>query len=477
MKFFNLSRILPYFFVVGLLFLILWNIGYDNSTTLDSTTLDNSTSSLTPHSNNSNSKNVILADFKGCYQIEISQANINQTHWYVHIPIISQNQCPVIIHNVWSIPNNIVHSYRINSQNFSDENYLLEVNFTQIPEIGIYKIYWEISVFILYDTTIILPAYISKVNSSELPTEFLPLLLSSDFIQSNHPEIQEKAELFADIETNVMNIVSDVIQYTANHIDYGVDPSNYSQDALSSLRREQAVCTGKANLAAALLRACDIPTRVLMIYPTHYIIECYLHPYGWVRFEPSIGTPITGPLLIPTNSFESMYLYVSAFCASHIDESSSNDINGFSPIPDGVIAYWAPSDEDFNLSIDVINDWEITCYSLNDLEDSIGYTFNITREIWEYIILYNENLTWSDILNRFPSSFYLLNRAYSFLKLGNTQYSTFLLEQVLCKFKNSDDQYTCISTMIIQFDGISFIFLIASLSGIVFFIRVKKLDR
>ena len=271
-------------------------------------------------------------------------------------------------------------------------------------------------------------------------------------------------------------MIAAIIYYTANDIDYGVDPSNCSQDALNSLRREQAVCTGKANLAAALLRACNIPTRVLMIYPTHYIIECYLHPYGWVRFEPSIGTSITEPLLIPSNSFESFYLYVSAFCASYVDESSSNEINGFSPVPDGVIAYWAPSDDDFNLTIDVINEWEITCYSLNEVEDSISYTFKITREVWEYIILYNNNFTWSDILNRFPSSFYLLNRAYSFLKLGNINYYTTLLEQVLCKFKNNDDQYLCMTTMVINFDGISFIFLITSITGIVLLSRVKKIS-
>ena len=469
MKFHKISKKLFYFISILLLLspVALIFLGHNN----DYASKEQVNYSPTLSDPNSN---IILADFTGCYQIEVSQTNINQTHWYIHIPVITQNQCPVIIHDVWSTPLNIIKNYRINSQSFSDENYLLEVNFTQIPSPGLYKIFWKISVFILYESYLDIPTYIPKVNTSELPSDVMSWLLSSEFIQSDHPDIQSKAEALAGIEINAIKIVNDIIDYTANDIDYGVDPMNYSQDALSSLHREQAVCTGKANLAAALLRACGIPTRVHMIYPTHFIIECYLFPYGWIRFEPSLGITITEPLLIPTDSFESAYLYVSAFCASHIDEFSSNIVNGFSPATSGVIAYWAPTDESILFSIDVINDWEIDCYTLTGLQESLNKIFNITKDVWKYIVLYNQNDTWNNFFVKFPITLNLLNQAYSYFTKGNVIYYNSLMEQVLCKLINNDDQFVCVINNNIKFDSISFLLVSTVILGITLLMLRKK---
>ena len=55
-------------------------------------------------------------------------------------------------------------------------------------------------------------------------------------------------------------------------------------------------CTSNANLMAALLRASNIPARVVAGYPswsgplqTHYIVEAYVPQFGWYPIEPTMG--------------------------------------------------------------------------------------------------------------------------------------------------------------------------------------------
>jgi len=73
---------------------------------------------------------------------------------------------------------------------------------------------------------------------------------------------------------------------------YGPRYSN--QTALYALRY-RGVCTGNANLLAALLRSCGIPGRILGGAPTrsksvatHFIVEAYIPGFGWYPLEPTL---------------------------------------------------------------------------------------------------------------------------------------------------------------------------------------------
>jgi len=72
----------------------------------------------------------------------------------------------------------------------------------------------------------------------------------------------------------------------------------YLEDALSTLLFG-ALCAGRANLIAALLRAKGIPARVIVVNPTtmgknfwldaqHYTVEFYCPGHGWVRTQAGI---------------------------------------------------------------------------------------------------------------------------------------------------------------------------------------------
>jgi transglutaminase-like putative cysteine protease len=112
-------------------------------------------------------------------------------------------------------------------------------------------------------------AFTRMVNSILSFSEVSEYLLPSKLVQSHHPEIQQLAtELTAGLNTTeekskaIFTWVASNISYDAKS--YFRDPSNpryYS--ALETLRDRQALCSGYANLNAALHRSIGIEARVV----------------------------------------------------------------------------------------------------------------------------------------------------------------------------------------------------------------------
>lgn len=88
--------------------------------------------------------------------------------------------------------------------------------------------------------------------------------------------------------TDFASLVNDLNQYLKENMTYAADSSQGAEDCLES---KKAVCTGYANVAAALLRANEVPTRVLAcLVPDgrlqeHYIVEAWTEELGWARIE------------------------------------------------------------------------------------------------------------------------------------------------------------------------------------------------
>ncbi len=419
-----------------------------------------------PHSGIEVTGNVVLMNFTGCYQIEILDIPTNVSKWFIHIPIVNAHQCPVLLLNVWSTPNEIIKDYRINTEDFSGDNYLLEVNFIDIPESGIYKIYWKISTFVRYNHEEALPSSIVKASVDELPDEVIPWLESSEYIQSNASEIQEKALELTINETDAIEITRKIINYTTNGIDYSIDINNYSQDALNSLRRETAVCTGRANLAAAMMRASGIPARILMIYPTHFITECYLHPYGWVRVEPGMAKFVSETFQLTNSIFTCFLSYVTAYCASIEDETPNSQIEGFAP-DSGVIAYWAPTDTSVGFMIDVSNDWDLSSKAINGPIGTVDEAFNITDQVWQAILLHNKASNSTELNTRFENAQSLQLKAL--WHLGAARWAEYidLMTQALDEYNDVE------SNSIIGYD-LSFALLIGSFAIAIIITYLKK---
>ena len=141
-------------------------------------------------------------------------------------------------------------------------------------------------------------------------------------IQSDNKKIKTKAYQFLYENWSVGNIIeilNRIINFTGNVIEY---KAYGSQTAFATLERGYGVCTGKANLAVALCRALGIPSRVLFVFPTHFIVEIYLPGYGWVT-----GESTQGVFPLPKNSYTIQWI-------ADIDDENYAGPRG------GVIAYW-----------------------------------------------------------------------------------------------------------------------------------------
>jgi hypothetical protein len=118
-------------------------------------------------------------------------------------------------------------------------------------------------------------------------------------VQSADPDIKAKAEELAKGTDDIETYAKRVIEFTTRN---PMRPELFGAlDAKNALRCGSS-CTGRANLAAALMRARGIPARTVAHLPTwsgplfcHWMIE-YWHPgVGWVSMEPTLNQPQPPP--------------------------------------------------------------------------------------------------------------------------------------------------------------------------------------
>lgn len=337
--------------------------------TMESTKL--SYKNILIESNNENE--LVLTEWIGSY-ILIPKSYIESCNLYCHIPVIHNGQSPIIIDNVWSEPTGQITGFSI-SQNYTGSNTLLNISFNSLNPNENITIFYSVSSIIKSKDYDDLPSDLDIPSEEELPNETKKWLESSEFIQSDHWRIKLLANLLKGINNNLIKTANRVTLFTGKIIRYN---GYFSQDALSSLRLHFAVCTGKANLGAALLRAIGVPSRVLMVYPTHYIIEYYAHPYGWIRAETTIGE-----MPYPNQA------YTVAYCAYPTDETSSNTVNGQSPYL-GVIAYWGISNPNVYWTINY-EQWSFkTKCQISTRAENINESLSLTKKTWGYFSNYTD---------------------------------------------------------------------------------------
>lgn len=107
---------------------------------------------------------------------------------------------------------------------------------------------------------------------------------------SSYPPLVETCDSLVSDDDTAIERMKAVIEWTSRNIGSSV-PQRLDSTAVFESRA--ASCTGFANLATAMGRAVDLPTRTLVNYmvgmaqQTHYINEFYLGPdMGWRRVEP-----------------------------------------------------------------------------------------------------------------------------------------------------------------------------------------------
>lgn len=169
-------------------------------------------------------------------------------------------------------------------------NWMAEIIFHAIEAGETLKFSWNSYVLLGDKESCSIPDKI-EIGSKELPDETKQWLTPTVSVQSNHPEIRNKAQELRQSSNNLLELVQKVVQFT-----WALQVKDFKTvDALEALHKGGG-CTSRANLAAALLRANQIPARLLATYPTwsaplqtHYIVEAYASKYGWFWIEPMLG--------------------------------------------------------------------------------------------------------------------------------------------------------------------------------------------
>jgi hypothetical protein len=125
------------------------------------------------------------------------------------------------------------------------------------------------------------------------PEECQPWLESTWCVESKHERIQEVSREIRSNADDLMTLISGV-EGRAFEIFTNAQGQAHSLIAVDALDGRGS-CTSCANLVAALLRASDVPARVIAGYPswsgplqTHYIVEAYIPEFGWYPIESTL---------------------------------------------------------------------------------------------------------------------------------------------------------------------------------------------
>ncbi len=228
-----------------------------------------------------------IAHAYGRFQI-MAHGDISSPQIAFPIPLAFADQVPIYF-EIRSQPENVLKDVVFTQRD--EYNWIAELTFCALDARDCVDVEWDCYVLIREHDYSDLPEYVELPSKEELPEDVLHWLESTVCVQVENAEIQEKAKDIRGESTNLMEIARKTAEFLGT-IEQG---HCRSLDAVEALH-EGGSCTSYANLAAALLRANGIPTRILAVYPTwapslvtHYIVEFYVPEYGWVRFESTLG--------------------------------------------------------------------------------------------------------------------------------------------------------------------------------------------
>ena len=293
--------------------------------------------------------------------------NLAEAHFITHLPVITEDSVPLFIR----LSEEENYNAKVTGFNFKkvreneDQNL---IRFTLKNCAKDEKVYIVFEVYALkkFSNYSDMPKAVSLSSYSNLSDELKYYLQPSSAVQSDAEQIRKKAFniLYGNWEGNVIEILKDIIRFTGNESKY----EGGMQTALDALTEGHAVCTGKANLSAALCRALGIPARVLFGDPTHYIVEIWIPNYGWVRGESTQG-------IFPYPK----HLYTVCWIANIDDENYGGERGG-------VIAYWGFEDIDWSDAYwdfsypEAKGDEEFA--TVKGRKDSVDALFEKGKEVW-----------------------------------------------------------------------------------------------
>ncbi|MDR0571168.1 MAG: transglutaminase-like domain-containing protein [Clostridiales Family XIII bacterium] len=137
-------------------------------------------------------------------------------------------------------------------------------------------------------------AIFSQEIQVSLSDEFLPFLYPNQFVEFNagNEAIAVGAELTSEAG-GVVETIEDIYDYVISNIEYDFEKAatvgpGYLPSIDETLRTKKGICFDYAVLTAAMLRARDVPTKLVIGYAGpayHAWIEAYSSEEGWIRKE------------------------------------------------------------------------------------------------------------------------------------------------------------------------------------------------
>ena len=140
---------------------------------------------------------------------------------------------------------------------------------------------------------------------ADIPREFRDYLDATEQVQSDHPDLQKKAEsLLQGVQTE-FDAVQRILTFIVDHVRYVTPPKQY--DALYAYQSGKGNCQNYSHLSAALMRHAGIPVRIVngvtlkepytvktgdgeytfkMGQGRHSWIEVWFPDLGWVPLDP-----------------------------------------------------------------------------------------------------------------------------------------------------------------------------------------------
>jgi len=226
---------------------------------------------------------VALRLVSGRYQAVADGAQ-EGAHLDLSIPFPFEQQVPLAI-RATSIPPDRIDRLEILEER---ENRPLRIHLRPLEDGERVRVRVETLLFV-QDVPLHDGAEVPLAGKRAIPRSIRALLKPAPGVACEDPGIREAAGSFR--REDLLWLMADLRQCLRARLSSG--SAGGDQGALECLERGGAVCTGNANVAASLLRAADVPARILACTMTtgelqeHYIVEVWTPSLGWSRFEPS----------------------------------------------------------------------------------------------------------------------------------------------------------------------------------------------
>ena len=224
--------------------------------------------------------------------------NINEFHIRFCFPPEDGYQTPVFL-ELYNDSTADIQNYRIENDTY-EPNKIINFTIGHLNKDDGTFIHFSCYVLTKNHTFNDLPTDVKLPKSGDLPNETKIWLTATKVVQKDNLRIRMKAQQLLKGDNNLISYAETVASFIKNHryflfiLQLNLNVF-FSQDALTTLFIN-GENVGRSHLACALLRANNIPARVLLAHndqgfwtQMHYMVEYYCPGFGWVLLDSTKG--------------------------------------------------------------------------------------------------------------------------------------------------------------------------------------------